>query len=164
MRTHSLAIAVAATLIACSGHDDPAPAGDQTAAVVAPTQPAEPAAPATAPAPAKDDAPAATKTDAPPASTNAPAAADDGAFAALAQKLNDCVSACKEATCGSACLSDFQANLPKSPDVPSTSGICCAGPAFFVCRAADGGDATCGANPGPSCQPVPAMDVICKGA
>jgi hypothetical protein len=164
MRTNSLAIAFAATLIACSGHDDPAPTGDQTAAVVAPTQPTDPATPA---ATAKDDAtpatpPADKKTEAPPAKTDAPTA-DDGAFAALAQKLNDCLSACKDATCGSACLSDFQANVPERPDAPSTTAMCCAGTAFFVCHAADGGEATCDAkNPGPHCQPVPAMDVICK--
>lgn len=177
MRTLSLAFVVAASamVIACSGKDEPAPAEQQPAAVVAPTDPSKPAstdapktdgAPTAAADPAKTDGAADKKADAPAAGDKKgaePKTDGTAAFADAASKLNDCLKACTDQACGTACLSDFQASLPATPDVPTSSSMCCSGAAFFVCHSADGGDATCNADqPGPACQPVPAMDVICK--
>lgn len=170
MRSLALVVAAAATLLACSG-DDETPPADQPAAIVAPASPAPPAgetetskssAAATDPAPSE-------KTEAKkeePAKTPATDETDDAAFADLAGKLNDCLEECKDASCGGACLSEFQGNLPKKEGVPGGSSMCCTGAnAFFVCHGADAEPAACDANaetPGPNCQPIPAMDVICK--
>lgn len=172
MRSLAIVVAAAATLLACSG-DEETPPADQPAAIVAPTSPAPPAGEtATSKTSAAATDPAASeKTEAKkdePAKTDPPAAdeTDDVAFADLAGKLNDCLAECKDASCGGACLSELQGNLPKKEGVQGGSSMCCTGAnAFFVCHGADAEPATCDANaenPGPNCQPVPAMDVICK--